>query len=354
MKRLTVVANLLPIAVASGFAWFAESAAELVLCAIVPLQPWALRALPPERRRAIALVQTPAILLGTFALAAWMASGMAAMLGGQVPWWRVVRFGIYLALWILALRLVYQGLGAALRRGMRRESSARLLAAVLMFALGMPQLFVALQTHRIGIGQVPRTSRELATVREVSYASLDGTRLRGTLLRQPEWSNPRPVVVVCHGVGANRANFFGYAELAWDLGCHAFAFDFRAHGHSGGSTTTLGAREADDVVATCRWLRANGFEHHPLVLVGVSMGGASALPGLAAVLRAAPRAPHLPWRISACDQLVALHVLRAADTAHVHVAWRGMAGGSGGWMGRAGWRAAALSRQRCSGIGAVA
>ena len=277
MKRLAVVATLLPVALALGFVWWAESAVEVVLCAVVLLQPLAVAALPAERRRAIAFVQTPAILLGAFGMAAFVAANMASMLGGAIPWGQVVRYAAFVALWILALRLAYQALGALVARALRREAAAKLVTAVLVVVLGMPQLFVALQTHRFAIGQQPRLDRALAELQHVTFESHDGTPLRGTLVRQPEWSNPRPVVVVCHGVAANRANVFAYAELAWDLGCHAFAFDFRAHGDSGGATTTLGAREPEDVVAACRYLRENGFAQHPIVLVGVSMGGASAL-----------------------------------------------------------------------------
>ncbi len=86
------------------------------------------------------------------------------------------------------------------------------------------------------------------------------------------------LVVVCPGVGANRANFFAIAEVAASLGCHALAFDFRAHGESGGWVSTFGAREVLDVVAAVDWLRADPqFASAPLVLAGVPMGAATVL-----------------------------------------------------------------------------
>jgi uncharacterized protein len=86
------------------------------------------------------------------------------------------------------------------------------------------------------------------------------------------------VVVVCHGVGSNRAAFFGIAEVAVSLGCHALAIDLRAHGESGGWVSTFGANEVHDVAAAAKWLRSDAqFAAVPIVLVGVSMGAAVVL-----------------------------------------------------------------------------
>ena len=67
----------------------------------------------------------------------------------------------------------------------------------------------------------------------------------------------RALAVVCHGLGANRAAFFGLAELAWQLDCETLAFDFRAHGESEGRVCTMSAREVEDVLAAVRFLRAS-------------------------------------------------------------------------------------------------
>jgi alpha-beta hydrolase superfamily lysophospholipase len=84
--------------------------------------------------------------------------------------------------------------------------------------------------------------------------------------------------IVCHGLGADRHAFAGYTAMALRLGAHALAFDFRAHGRSGVFVSTLGADEVADLAAAVAWWRSQpGREHSPIVLVGVSMGGAVVL-----------------------------------------------------------------------------
>jgi uncharacterized protein len=119
-------------------------------------------------------------------------------------------------------------------------------------------------------------------VRGVEFASASGLALRGTLLVQAASGPRRPVVIFCHGLGGNHARFFDWAHLAFGLGCHVLAFDFRAHGRSDGMVSTMGALEVDDVLAAVAFVRQEARLDGPLVLVGVSMGGATVLRAAAA------------------------------------------------------------------------
>jgi fermentation-respiration switch protein FrsA (DUF1100 family) len=59
-------------------------------------------------------------------------------------------------------------------------------------------------------------------------------------------------------------------------GFNVLAFDFRAHGESGGQLTTFGAEEKKDVLGAVRWVRENHpSESRKIFGVGASMGAAA-------------------------------------------------------------------------------
>lgn len=84
-----------------------------------------------------------------------------------------------------------------------------------------------------------------------------------------------PTIVCCHGYLMNRCELLSMMVTLRDLGASWMFFDFRAHGKSGGSTSTMGLHEAKDVAAVVNWAK----ERRPdarVVLYGSSMGGAAA------------------------------------------------------------------------------
>jgi predicted alpha/beta-fold hydrolase len=78
------------------------------------------------------------------------------------------------------------------------------------------------------------------------------------------------IVVSLHGVGGNREQLLDRAAALAAHGYGALLLDLRAHGESGGSTTSFGVREARDVTAALRFLRAR-YPSARLGALGVSL-----------------------------------------------------------------------------------
>lgn len=98
----------------------------------------------------------------------------------------------------------------------------------------------------------------------------DGVRLSGSALHGV---GPNAFLVV-HGLAANRlaTGFREFAESMTRYG-PVWTIDLRGHGRSGGKST-LGDKEAIDVAAATRTIRAI---QRPLTLIGFSMGAAAVI-----------------------------------------------------------------------------
>ena len=103
----------------------------------------------------------------------------------------------------------------------------------------------------------------------------DGTHLAGWFVPAAQSGSTAPTVVLAHADGADKSDM-----LAWAEPLHAsynlVFFDFRNHGQSSGSLTTLGVREATDVRAVVNWLAATK-KPTAIAVLGVAMGGAAAI-----------------------------------------------------------------------------
>jgi pimeloyl-ACP methyl ester carboxylesterase len=105
---------------------------------------------------------------------------------------------------------------------------------------------------------------------DVAFRSSDGVELRGWWIGAPA---ARGTVVMVHGLNRSRIEMVRRVPFVHAAGWNALLFDLRHHGASGGSTTTFGAREKEDVKAAARLARERS--PGPVVLWGVSLGGAS-------------------------------------------------------------------------------
>lgn len=155
-------------------------------------------------------------------------------------------------------------------------------ADLLLAAIGLPCILVSATLHR------PQGTLEPAAVgiewpsEAVTFRGAGGTELRGLWFANPK---ARGVLLLTHGIGAEKAQFLPWVGAAYRRGYHVFAYDQRNHGESSGATVTFGVVEAED--AAFAWAEAQrraGACEGPRVLWGVSLGGAA--------LQTA--APHLP------------------------------------------------------------
>lgn len=120
---------------------------------------------------------------------------------------------------------------------------------------------------------------------DVSFRAQDGIELKG-------WWVPAPsahgTVVMVHGLNRSRIEMVKRVPFVHSSGWNAILLDLRHHGTSAGEATTFGVKEKQDVEAAARFARERA--PGPVVLWGVSLGGASAVlaaagdPGVAGVI----------------------------------------------------------------------
>jgi fermentation-respiration switch protein FrsA (DUF1100 family) len=106
----------------------------------------------------------------------------------------------------------------------------------------------------------------------VSFQTEDRITLYGWFI-PPEENHA--VLLYVHGLGGNRGDFLPESERLHQSGYGALLFDLRNHGASGGTVTTMGAREVLDVQAAFDFLAERQIEC--IGIVGRSMGGATAI-----------------------------------------------------------------------------
>ncbi len=143
---------------------------------------------------------------------------------------------------------------------------------------GLLLAFSGYMAHR-----VTRPRRTIATLQaafaplphDVTFRTSDHLTLHGWYFAHGQ---PRAGVVIAHGYGMDRGEWL---ELASALQADGFAillFDFRAHGASEGGRSTIGFREADDVIAAVRFLHTQpALAAGKIGVIGLSMGAVAAL-----------------------------------------------------------------------------
>lgn len=111
------------------------------------------------------------------------------------------------------------------------------------------------------------------TVESVQFPSASGATLRGWLV--PATNSPA-VIILLHGVHADRRTMWGRVGFLHDHGYSLLLFDFQAHGESLGRHITFGYLESRDATAAVAFARQR-FPGQKIATLGVSMGGAAAL-----------------------------------------------------------------------------
>ncbi len=109
----------------------------------------------------------------------------------------------------------------------------------------------------------------------IRFQATDGLRLSGwKLVADPK----APWIILCHGLGTNRADLLDIAAALYQARYNAFLFDFRAHGESAGRTTSFGWQEQRDLEGALAFLgNQPEIPDQPYGVLGISMGGAVAI-----------------------------------------------------------------------------
>jgi uncharacterized protein len=98
------------------------------------------------------------------------------------------------------------------------------------------------------------------------------------------WFVPHPqphgIVLMFPGYAGVKEAFLTPAAQLYQFGYSSLLVDFRGSGGSSGNDTTLGLREADDVAATFVYAQQH-WPGLPIILYGISMGGAAILRAVA-------------------------------------------------------------------------
>ena len=106
----------------------------------------------------------------------------------------------------------------------------------------------------------------------IEFGTIDNLRLRGWWI--PSNGSKRTIIFL-HGYAGTMDPDLKYVPAVHQAGFNILMFDFRAHGRSEGSLTSLGALETRDVKAAIDYACSQGSEK--ISLLGFSMGGRTAL-----------------------------------------------------------------------------
>lgn len=284
MTRSTLPRLGLFLALLAAAAWLArfDSWAVLAVLTVGAARLALLGRFAPDRREALRTVILSAAVAGVAAMLLHLSA--ARLLDGYLR-----PLELAFTAWLLFGGLaILEALDRAVKRlltalAQRRDTGeapampvaqgvARLLLALLLIppALGAMVYVVRPKTGY----NLPANVAELGADRFETHAA-DGVPIRGWFIDR----DAEATLVLCHGLGAHAGNFSPYLPpIVQRHDVNGLLFDFRAHGFSGGHTSSFGYHETHDVTAVLDWLR----RRHPqaaqrVILYGFSMGSAAAI-----------------------------------------------------------------------------
>ena len=179
----------------------------------------------------------------------------------------------------------------SLQRDLRRLKRAAPFLALLP-VVGVITLFPA----GLVIGPKTAWTKPIAPARRfglspqtVSFKSADGIPLKAWWERAWSVATPKCTVILVHGSQSNKTGMAYTGARLLARGFSVLLLDLRAHGESGGRYSTFDYKEALDVEAAVRWVKAK-HDGNRIALLGYSSGAVAALlaasrtPDLAAVI----------------------------------------------------------------------
>src|SRR3954466_5177647 len=130
---------------------------------------------------------------------------------------------------------------------------------------------------------MPIAAHEIAPeVEDITFRTGDGLTIHGWYLPHDA---PRAAIVIAHGFGMSRVELLDLARGLRARGHAILLFDFRAHGASEGTRSTIGYHEAHDVAAAAHFL------HDRPELAGRAGGALGPPMGAVAAILAAAEEP---------------------------------------------------------------
>ena len=141
---------------------------------------------------------------------------------------------------------------------------------LLLFLIGYPLLRSYILAHPFRYVDELDQAKTGQEVERVTFAATDGIKLVGWFV--PGDGNGA-TIVVSHGSGGNGPGTYPLVAFLNQAGYHLFLFDHRAHGQSGGKSTTFGPREVRDLVGAVAYLRTRPDVNADAIgAIGCSMG----------------------------------------------------------------------------------
>ena len=133
----------------------------------------------------------------------------------------------------------------------------------------------AISENRAAIDAQKRAWLSMTQVEKTQITSADGLTLVGQIYwnREPghKW------LLGIHGYTGKKEDAENVASFFAQQGYNVLLPDQRAHGHSGGHTITMGAKEQYDAQGWANWAAERFGLDTPLFLMGVSMGAATVM-----------------------------------------------------------------------------
>lgn len=131
---------------------------------------------------------------------------------------------------------------------------------------GMVSPAYPLEKYDLSTSKVPKKLRE-----EVSFKSIDGTKLYGVWLHQDP---PKPPLLWLHGNGGPLDHLVDRLDYYWSWGEYdIFAVDYRGYGKSEGEPTRDGIYEQDGLAAVKYVSKTTGVDPASIPWIALSLGG---------------------------------------------------------------------------------
>lgn len=158
------------------------------------------------------------------------------------------------------------------------KTAVNILLGIVLLVIALSCIVVYANTHppRYPLNVPP--SLYQGEYEDVSFVTKDGLTLAGWLIKPDRSGKKTPAIIICHGLGANKSDFTDLAVSLARRGYLVLTFDFRAHGDSEGSRSSLGYHEKNDVIAALHYLASRPeADQGRIGIFGFSLGGSTAI-----------------------------------------------------------------------------